>query len=88
MLKKNNQLTNSFSEFITIKQASYLPEPDLPTIPIFSFCFIENLRPFRAKGRLSLYLILYLSNMISPDLGQSAGGRLSLTMDAASVSTS
>ena len=66
----------------------FLPEPDLPTIPIFSLALTVKPIPFRAKGRLSLYFILYFSNFISPDFGHSAGGLLSFIIAGASLSTS
>lgn len=65
-----------------------LPDPDRPTIPIFSLGRTSNETLFNANGKFSLYLILYFLNVIHPSEGQSSWGRLSLTTVSPSDSTS
>jgi len=48
-----------------------LPEPDLPTIPIFSFAFVSKFILLRTSGKSSLYFNLAFSNLITPCDGQS-----------------
>lgn len=51
-----------------------LPDPVLPTMPIFSPWFILNDTPFKTNGVFSLYLMSISWAWISPYLGQFSGG--------------
>lgn len=65
-----------------------VPDPDLPTIPIFSLGRTSKDTPFRARGRFSLYLSFTCLNMSVPSSGQSAGGWFFLSTSRPSDSAS
>ena len=73
--KKKNEKNEKSENYLKIAVAKELfPAPVLPTIPIFSRSEISRSKFLNTKGRRSLYLIEYFSNLMSPFDGQELGG--------------
>lgn len=68
----------------TLLSAFSLPEPVLPTMPIFSLGLMVKDTFFSTRGRFSRYRISAFSNTTSPSCGQSRGGVLFLIRAGAS----
>ena len=60
-----------------------LPAPVLPTIPIFSPGFTEQVNSFKTRGRPGLYRVSYSWNVNFPSWGQSARGWFSMFVQSA-----
>ena len=67
-----------------VSKQSNLPEPVLPTMPIFSLGCIWHVIPFKTSGSSGRYLISTCWNFRSPLEGQESSGLLSSSWSSAS----
>lgn len=81
--RRTNDCPNLFCKSNNLTLLS-LPEPVLPTMPIFSFGLMVKDTFLSTRGRFSRYRISAFSKTTSPSCGQSRGGVLFLIRAGAS----